>query len=88
MSWEMVVVRVIFVLVLTAASFHLQPFNLSSWVAGLLGAVLGIFFVLFELRLERASLKRLLGAAVGSILGIAGALMMGHLLNLTAIDKN
>jgi len=88
MSWEMVVVRVIFVLVLTAASYHLQPFHLPSWVSGLLGMALGIFFVLFELRLERASLKRLLGAAVGSILGIAGALMMGHLLNLTAIDKN
>ncbi len=87
MPWEMVVVRVIFVIVLGAASFHLQPFNLSSWVSGFLGTALGIFFVLFELRLERASLKRLLGAAVGSILGIAGALMMGHLLNLTAIDK-
>ena len=88
MPWEMVVVRVIFVLVLAAASFHLQPFHLSSWVSGLLGGALGLFFVLFEIRLERASLKRLLGAAVGSILGIAGALMMGHLLNLTAIDRN
>jgi uncharacterized protein YacL len=88
MSWEMVVVRVIFVFVLAASSFHLQPFHLSSWVSGLLGGALGIFFVLFELRLERASLKRLIGAAVGSILGIAGALMMGHLLNLTAIDKS
>ncbi len=88
MSWEMAVVRLIFVLVLAAASFELQPFHLSSWVSGLLGTVLGIFFVLYEVRLERASLKRLIGAAVGSILGIAGALMMGHLLNLTAIEKS
>ena len=88
MSWEMAVVRLIFVLVLAAASFELQPFHLSSWVSGLLGTALGVFFVLFELRLERASLKRLIGAAVGSILGIAGALMMGHLLNLTAIEKS
>jgi len=88
MSWEMAVVRLIFVLVLAAASFELQPFHLSSWVSGVLGTVLGIFFVMFELRLERASLKRLIGAAVGSILGIAGALMMGHLLNLTAIEKS
>jgi uncharacterized protein YacL len=84
----MAVVRLIFILVLAAASFELQPFHLSSLVSGLLGAVLGVFFVLFELRLERASLKRLIGAAVGSILGIAGALMMGHLLNLTAIEKS
>ena len=88
MSWEMAVVRLIFIVVLAAASFELQPFHLSSLVSGFLGAVLGIFFVLFELRLERASLKRLIGAAVGSILGIAGALMMGHLLNLTAIEKS
>ena len=88
MSWEMAVVRLIFVLVLAAASFELQPFHLSSWVSGLLGTALGIFFVMFELRLERASLKRLIGAAVGSILGIAGALMMGHLLNLTTIEKS
>jgi len=53
----------------------------------LLGAALGCFFVLFEMRLEKASLKRLIGAAVGSILGILGALMMSHLLNLTSIDK-
>jgi uncharacterized protein YacL len=47
-----------------------------------------MFFVFFEIRLEQASLKRLIGAAVGSILGILGALMMSHLLNLTAIDKS
>ncbi len=88
MSWEMVVVRVIFIVVLAATAFHLKPFQLSSWTAGSLGAAIGLFFVWFELRLERASLKRLIGAAVGSILGIAGALMMGHLLNLTDIEKN
>ncbi len=88
MSWEMAVVRVIFVFVLGAATYELKPFHLSSWVSGMLGAALGLLFVVFELRLERASLKRLIGAAVGSILGIAGALMMGHLLNLTSIDKS
>jgi uncharacterized protein YacL len=88
MPWEMWAVRAIFVLVLSAASYHLQPFHLSSWPAALLGAGLGLFFVFFEIRLEQASLKRLIGAAVGSILGILGALMIGHLLNLTSIDRN
>jgi uncharacterized protein YacL len=54
----------------------------------LLGGALGFFFVLFEMRLERASLKRLIGAAVGSILGILGAFMMSHLLELAALEKN
>jgi hypothetical protein len=29
MSWEMVVVRVLFVVTVAAAAFHLQPFNFS-----------------------------------------------------------
>ena len=88
MSWEMAIVRTIFVIVLAAASYHLQPFHLSSLPSALLGGSLGVSFVLFEMRLEKASLKRLIGAAVGSILGILGALMMSQLLNLTAIDRS
>ncbi len=88
MSWEMAVVRAVFILALMTASYFLQPFHLSSLYSVLLGGALGAFFVLFEMRLEKASLKRLLGAAIGSILGILGALMMGYLLNLTEIEKN
>jgi uncharacterized protein YacL len=88
MSWEMAAVRVIFVIVLIAASYELRPFQMSSLNSAFLGAALGVFFVLFEARLEKASLKRLIGAALGSILGILGALMMSHLLNITAIEKS
>ena len=88
MSWEMAAVRAIFVLVIIAASVHLRPFGLSQATSALVGLALGIFFIYFEVRLERASLKRLIGAAVGSILGILGALMMSHLLSLTSIDRS
>jgi len=37
------------------------------------GAVLGLAVVLFEVRLRQVSLKRLIGAVIGSILGIIGA---------------
>ena len=84
MSWEMTGVRLIFLFVIIVASFQLQPLGLSKSLAALLGAALGVFFILFEIRLERASLKRLIGAAVGSILGIFGALMISHLLSITA----
>jgi uncharacterized protein YacL len=87
MSWEMASVRVMFVLAIIAASLHLQPFGLSGIRSALLGLALGIAFIFFEMRLEKASLKRLIGAAVGSILGILGALMISHLLNVTVIDK-
>jgi uncharacterized protein YacL len=88
MTWEMAIIRSVFVLILTSASFHLRPFHLSGVNSILVGALLGFFFVLFEMRLERASLKKLIGAAVGSILGTLGALMISHLLNLTTIDKS
>jgi uncharacterized protein YacL len=88
MSWEMAVIRSIFVLILVAASYHLRPFGLSGLNSILVGTLMGFFFVLFEMRLERASLKKLIGAALGSILGILGALMISHLLNLTSIEKS
>jgi uncharacterized protein YacL len=85
MAWEMAGVRSIFVIIIIAASIHLQPFGLSPIRSLLLGFALGLFFIFFELRLEKASLKRLIGAAIGSILGILGALMISHLLSITAI---
>lgn len=88
MPWEIWFVRAVFVLVLIAASYRLQPFELPTWASLLLGGALGVFFIIFEMRLEKASLKRLIGAALGSLLGILGALMMGHLLNLTDIEKD
>jgi len=87
MSWEMAGIRIIFALVIIAASFQLHPFGLSKPLAALLGACLGVFFVLFEMRLEKANLKRLIGAATGSILGILGALMISHLLTESAMEK-
>jgi uncharacterized protein YacL len=85
MAWEMAGVRSIFVIIIIAASIHLQPFGLSPIRSLLLGVALGLFFIFFEVRLEKASLKRLIGAAIGSILGILGALMISHLLSITAI---
>ena len=52
-----------------------------------MGAVLGILVVILEARLEKASLKKLIGAVVGSILGVLSALMVSHLLNLTLIEE-
>jgi uncharacterized protein YacL len=87
MSWEFVVLRLLIVVILAIASYHLRPFQLSHLNSALMGMAVGVFFVVFELRLEKTSLKRLIGAATGSILGILGALMISHLLNFTSIDR-
>jgi uncharacterized protein YacL len=88
MTWEMVTVRIVFFALVVAASAMLRPFHLSALHSILFGAALGMVFIFFEIRLERATLKRLIGAAVGSVLGILGALMLGLLVNLTSVDKS
>jgi uncharacterized protein YacL len=87
LGWEMMIARVSFVLIITGASYHLHPFHLSPWYSAVLGAALGTFFVAFEIRLEKASLQRVIGGAVGAILGVLGALMASHLLSLTSIER-
>jgi ABC-type antimicrobial peptide transport system permease subunit len=37
--------------------------------------------IFFEIRIRRASLKTLIGAAVGSIMGITGAYLIGSLIS-------
>lgn len=77
---DLVVIRVLFIVVLTAACFFLQPFGLKPWAAAVLGAVAAAAVIVFELRVRALSIKRLLGAVLGSVLGIAGAALFGMVL--------
>src|SRR5271156_1230963 len=77
---DLVVIRVVFVLVLTAACFFLRPFGLQPAIAAILGACAAVAVIVFEQRVRALSIKRLLGAVLGSILGIAGAALFGMVL--------
>jgi uncharacterized protein YacL len=70
---DLVFIRVIFIAVAAICGYELQPLGLSSWPAAGVGALFGAAVVLFEIRLRQVSLKRLIGAVIGSILGIVGA---------------
>jgi uncharacterized protein YacL len=70
---DLVFIRIIFVLVAAICGYELEPLGLSSWPAAGVGALCGAAVVLFEIRLRQVSLKRLIGAVIGSILGIVGA---------------
>ena len=70
---DLFLVRFVFVIVVAIASYVLQPFNQSPQMDALIGLVIGSAIIVFEWRLRLASLTRLIGAAVGSILGILGA---------------
>ncbi len=73
---DLLAIRILFVLLLTCASYFLQPFQIERPFAALAGLVLGLGIIAFEIRVKEVSLKRLIGAAVGSVLGILGAFLM------------
>ena len=77
---DLAVIRVLFVVVLTAACFFFRPFGLQPWTSAILGAVSAAAVIVFELRVRALSIKRLLGAVLGSVLGIAGAALFGMVL--------
>src|SRR5881396_1263041 len=85
---DIVVVRGIFALVLTLTAYYIQPFGLTGIYTVLvgLGSAMGIIY--FEHRLKRATLKRLIGAAFGSIMGIIGAVLISDMLTDTVFETN
>src|ERR1700694_3731309 len=85
--WEQPLVRFVFSVACVAAGYHFHPFELSKWVDAGIGFTFSISVFLFEIRLQRASLRRLIGAAIGSILGILGSYLMGLVLARTSIPE-
>ena len=77
---DLAIVRLIFILVISGCAYYFQPFQLSPVMAAAGGLVVGAAIILFELRVEKVSLKRLIGAAFGSVLGIFGAFLMSLVL--------
>ena len=70
---DLFIIRGVFVILIGLACFLLEPFGVSKIVDTVLGFVVGAGVILFEIRLRAISLKRLIGAALGSVLGIVGA---------------
>jgi uncharacterized protein YacL len=77
---DLLLIRILFVLILGLSGYYLRPFNLEPPFAAIGAAILGAAIVLFEIRLKRVSLKRLIGAAFGSVLGILGAYLISLVL--------
>jgi len=78
---DLIIIRIVFVTVLALAAYFIGPFfNEQAWVNGLVGLLLGLGIIFFEMRLKQVSLKRLIGAAFGSVLGIIGAFLMSSVI--------
>src|SRR5256714_808040 len=96
MKLDVFILRVAFVGMLIVLGYLLNPFEHTRrfgtgtigdeqtrrvFSAGL-GAILALLIIAFEMRVRQASLKTLIGAAVGSILGIVGAFLIGVLISI------
>ena len=93
---DVLIIRIAFAALLAAMGFLLNPLAQTTHfdasrpmrqvLSALLGAVIAAFIIAFEMRARRASLKTLIGAAVGSTLGIVGAYLIGML--VSSLDIN
>ncbi len=93
MKLDVLIIRIAFVLLLGAMGYLLNPLAQTSHlsesfsrgerqvISAVLGTIISLCIIGFEMRARRASLKTLIGAAIGSILGIVGAYLIGMLIS-------
>ena len=70
---DVILVRLLFVLFVAVTGYLIRPFGLPANLDAGVGVLIGLAIVVFEWRLRLMSLKRLIGSAIGSVLGIIGA---------------
>jgi uncharacterized protein YacL len=70
---DIIFVRLLLVVVVAVTCYLTAPFNLPRNYDAAVGGLIGAIIVLFEWKLRSVSLKRLIGAGIGSIVGICGA---------------
>ncbi len=79
--------RTVFAMACVAIGYHFHPFNLQPIPAALAGLAFALLVFVAEWRLMRASLRKLIGATIGSILGILGAYFMNVVLSHTTMPE-
>jgi len=86
--WDMLGFRFIFALICTVVGYHFRPFSVTGATGAIGGFLFGIAVILFEVRLRKASLRRLIGAVTGSIVGILGAYLTSLILTHTTMPES
>ncbi|HQR39163.1 MAG TPA: TRAM domain-containing protein, partial [Blastocatellia bacterium] len=81
MQLDFFIIRVVFSALLIGAGYLLSPIPGQKLLSAALALVISVAIIFFETRVRRATLKTLIGAAVGSILGIVGAALIGFLIS-------
>jgi uncharacterized protein YacL len=85
---DLVILRLLFVLLLAAVCYFLRPFGLQAgWEGAIAGAAAAGAVIVFELRVRALTLRRLIGAVVGSVLGIFGAALFCWVLRSASLSS-
>ena len=70
---DLIVLRILFVALLAGVCYLLRPFGLNEWISAAAGGAAATGVIIIEMRVRALTLRRLIGAVAGSILGIFGA---------------
>ncbi|HEX7956060.1 MAG TPA: TRAM domain-containing protein [Pyrinomonadaceae bacterium] len=93
MRTNTVLIRLVFIGILIGAGYLLDPIGHAApgrasllgvpthCVSALLALVIAGVIILFEMRIQQASLKTLIGAGIGSMMGIVGGVLIGFLIS-------
>jgi uncharacterized protein YacL len=86
--WDILGLRVIFVIICAAAGFHFRPFSMPKEYGAIAGFLFALGMVAFEVRLRKVSLRRLIGALTGAIFGILLAYLTALVLAHTTMPES
>jgi uncharacterized protein YacL len=82
------IIRILLFLTILVSGYIVRPFALGTPYALSLSAALGLIIIFVELRIRRLSLKSLVGAALGSILGIIGATLVSLIIDHMKLEES
>src|ERR687890_256857 len=93
MRTNTVLIRLVFIGILIGAGYLLDPIGHAlpgrthllgipvHCVSAVLALLIAAVIILFEMRIQQASLKTLIGAGIGSMMGIVGGVLIGFLIS-------
>jgi uncharacterized protein YacL len=81
------IIRILLFLAILVSGYVVRPFNLPALESLGLSAGVGLLTVFAEFRIRKLSLKTLIGAAIGSILGIIGASLISLIIEHMTLEN-
>jgi uncharacterized protein YacL len=84
---DFILFRTVFVLIVAVSAAFFRPPGQPIWATTLLGASLGVLAIFIERRIQRISLQRLIGIALGVIAGLICSALISFVLGRIEPDE-